>query len=92
MPEDLGRAAGADIGHGTHGGAGAGQPTEQSRNHVAESLAHKLAVRVVTGTRQGVGDQRCEQAVNGPQQGENNRRMNRRDQKAGGGQSHLQAG
>ena len=85
-----GTTARSDVGHRQHRRPGAGQPSEQTRNHVADALPHQLAIRFVLRPGHRVGNQGDEQAVHGTEQGEDERRLQRARQEAGGRQRELQ--
>ena len=87
---DLRRAAGADVDHRSHGGPRTGNAAEQPGNNIAEALADQLAVGVVTGAGHRVRHQRGKQAVHGPEQRENEGRLDCAHQKANRGQREMQ--
>ena len=70
-----GHAAGADIDHRAHRGAGAGNAAEETRHRVAHALADQFLVGIVARAGHVVGHQRGEQAVDGTQHGENKGRF-----------------
>ena len=72
---ERGPAARADVQHGERGGSCAGQAADQSGRDVADPLPHQLAVGIVTPAGQRVGHQQGEQAVDGADEGEYERRL-----------------
>ena len=75
-------AAGAQVDDRAQRGPRPGQPADEAGRHVADALPHELPVGVVAGARHGVGDEGGEQAVDGPQQGDDDRRLHGVEQDA----------
>ena len=72
---NLGDAPGANVDHGTHGGAGARNAAKESSGDVADPLADKFPVGAVTRSRHVVRHQRGEQAVDRAKNREDERRL-----------------
>ena len=66
-------AAALDVDHGAHGGAGAGQATEEAGGEVAEALANQFFVGVVLGAGDAVGHHRGQQGIDAAEHAQHGR-------------------
>ena len=84
-----GPSAGSDVDHRARGAPGAGQSAEQAGGHVADALADQFPIRLVATPGQRVGHEGGQEAVDRTEQGEDQRRLQRIEQEAGGRQPQL---
>ena len=91
-PRDRRPPARADVYDRAEGGPGAGQSPYEARDHVADALADELPVRVVAGTGHSVGYEGGEQAVDGAEQGDDQRWLDGLQQYVHGDIGQLQLG